>query len=390
MRVLVAHNRYREPGGEDAVFEAEVALLRERGHTVVTVEEDNRQIREAFGVPLSGTGIWSRSARLRILQVIDDARPDIAHFHNTHPLLTPSVYYACAERGVPVVQTLHNYRLICPAATLYRAGDVCELCVGRAVPLQGIRYACYRGSRIQSAMVAAMLGYHGFRGTWKGRVDAYVALTEFARARFIEGGLPPRKVHVKPNFVHPDPGPKNSEGEFALFVGRLSPEKGVEMVLEAARGLGDRVPIWIVGDGPLSLHVNKACQTTKNVRVLGYQSRAKVVELMKRARFLVFASGWYEGFPMVIAEAFACGLPVVAVSLGAAAEIVGDGHSGLLSEPRSVQGLAQRMRWAWEHPEDCVRMGQAARLEYESLYTPARNYEILLGIYENVSGSAGG
>jgi glycosyltransferase involved in cell wall biosynthesis len=382
MRVLVAHNHYREPGGEDAVFEAEVALLRERGHTVVTVEEDNRQIREAFRVPLSGVGIWSRGARLRILRVIDETRPDVAHFHNTHARLTPSVYYACAERGVPVVQTLHNYRLICPAATLYRSGDVCELCVGRAVPLPGIRYACYRGSRIQSAMVAAMLGYHGYRGTWAGKVTAYVALTEFARAQFIEGGLPPRRIFVKPNFVHPDPGPKNSDGEFALFVGRLSPEKGVETILEAARRLGDQVPLWIVGDGPMSMRVSQASQRIGNVRVLGYQSRARVVELMKRARFLVFPSGWYEGFPMVIAEAFACGLPVVAVGLGAAAEIVGHGDTGLLSEPRSVDGFAQRMSWAWQHPEECARMGRAARLRFETLYTPERNYEILLSIYQ--------
>jgi glycosyltransferase involved in cell wall biosynthesis len=391
MRLLIAHNRYRAIGGEDAAFEAEVALLRERGHEVQSLEEDSRNIREVAGIPLAGTSVWSESARSRVLEAIDVGRPDVAHFHNIHPLFTPSVYDACRERGIPVVQTLHNYRLICPAATLYRSGKVCELCVGRRVPWPSVVYACYRRSRLQSAVVTGMLGHHNTRGTWKTKVDGYIALTEFMRHKLIEGGLPAERVFVKPNFVQPDPGPKENQGDFALFVGRLVPEKGVLTVVEAWRQMRGGIPLQIAGAGPLADRVAKAAAPIDSIRVLGRQPPKTILELMKRARFLVFASGWYEGFPMVLAESFACGLPVVASGMGSAAEIVSDFHTGRLFAPDDPQDLADKARWAWEHPQECLEMGRAARSEYERQYTAQSNYLRLLDIYQTViDGRSGG
>jgi glycosyltransferase involved in cell wall biosynthesis len=384
LRVLVAHNRYRAAGGEDVAFEAEVALLRDLGHVVLTLEEDSRSIREFAGIPLIGTSVSSARAKARVLEAIEAGRPDVAHFHNIHPLFTPSVYDACQERGVPVVQTLHNYRLICPAATLYRSGKVCELCVGRRIPWPGVVYACYRGSRVQSAAVAAMLGHHNTVGTWKNKVGGYISLTQFMRRKLIDGGLPGHKIHVKPNFVPVDPGSKDTEGEFALFVGRLSPEKGVDTLLESWRRIGGSIPLEIVGEGPLADLVAGAARESSNIRFRGRQTHETVLRLMKGARFLVFPSGWYEGFPMVIAEAFACGLPVLAAGLGSAAEIVRDGETGRHFSPGSAADLADRAEWAWRHPRESREMGKQARRDYERLYTPESNYRTLLGIYQSV------
>ena len=391
LRVLVAHNRYRAIGGEDAAFNAEVALLRERGHVVQTLEEDSHNIREVAGIPLTGTSVWSESARSRVLEAMEAGRPDVAHFHNIHPLFTPSVYDACEERGVPVVQTLHNYRLICPAATLYRSGKVCELCVGRSVPWPSIVFACYRGSRVQSAVVTGMLSHHNTRGTWQTKVGGFIGLTQFMRGKLIEGGLPPERIHLKPNFVHPDPGVKEGDGEFALFVGRLNPEKGIPTLLQAWEQIDEEIPLHILGEGPLAAQVARSAQGSHTIRVLGQQPRHVVLGAMKRARFLVFPSGWYEGFPMVIAEAFACGVPVLAAGLGSAAEIVSDGRTGRLYAPDDPQDLADKARWAWDHPQECQEMGREARGDYERLYTAESNYRTLLGIYQSVrAGRAGG
>jgi glycosyltransferase involved in cell wall biosynthesis len=325
-----------------------------------------------------------------VLEAIDSGRPDIAHFHNIHPLFTPSVYDACRERSVPVIQTLHNYRLICPAATLYRSGHVCEVCVGRRVPWPSIAYACYRGSRLQSAVITAMLGHHNSVRTWQTKIDGYIALTQFMRGKLVEGGLPSARIHIKPNFVAPDPGRKEGEGEFALFVGRLSPEKGIEPLLEAWARIGKTIPLEIVGEGPLRSMVDGASARLSGIHAQGRLPNDKVIDMMKRARFLVFPSVAYEGFPIVIAEAFACGLPVVASSHGSIAEIVREGQTGRYFPPGSAEDLAQVANWAWNSPQACQDMGRRARQDYEHLYTADHNYRTLMGIYEAVrAGRAG-
>jgi glycosyltransferase involved in cell wall biosynthesis len=236
-----------------------------------------------------------------------------------------------------------------------------------------------------------MLGHHNTRGTWKTKVDGYIALTEFMRRKLIEGGLPADRVFVKSNFVHPDPGPKEGQGEFALFVGRFVPEKGVLTVVEAWRRMGGEIPLRIAGSGPLADRVSKAAAPIGSVKLLGWQPRTKVLELMQQARFLVFASSWYEGFPMVLAEAFACSLPVVAAGVGSAAEIVSDGLTGRLFEPDDAQDLADKVRWAWDHPHECLAMGGESRRQYEGRYTAPANYRRLVDIYQNViAGRLGG
>jgi len=383
MRILLIHNHYQHSGGEDAVFAAESALLRENGHEVVEYTEDNQLINGMSRAAVAARAIWSRSTRRRLIKILRDIQFDVVHFHNTFPLISPSAYSACREAKVPVVQTLHNYRLLCPAATLFRDGQLCEACLGKTPPWPGVWHACYRESRSQTAIVAGMLTVHRWLKTWQEQVDIYIALTEFCRQKFIEGGLPSEKIHVKPNFVNPDPGLRKGNGHYALFVGRLSLEKGVRTMLRVWQGVKG-IPLKIVGDGPLLDEVQAFVQKEKleSVEVLGRRTPADVTLLMKGAKFLVFPSVWYETFGLVAIEAFGCGVPVIASRLGAMAEIVEEGHTGLLFRAGDPGDLAEKVRWAVDHTDALRRMGENARRVYEEKYTKEKNYNMLLDMYE--------
>ena len=381
MRLLLVHNYYRQPGGEDAVFEAEKAMLEEMGHEVVALVEDNARLIGMSRLSAAGRAVWSREVRAKLRGLIRETRPMVAHFHNTFLMVSPAAYSVCKEAGVPVVQTLHNYRLLCPPANFFRNGGPCEDCLGR-LPWPGVLHACWRGSRAETAVVTMMLAVHRLLKTWAQQVDLYIALTEFARQKFVEGGLPARKIFVKPNFVYPDPGEGPHRGNYALFVGRLSPEKGLRTLLSAWQ-LVKTTPLKVVGDGLLRRDVERfVAREGLSVDVLGRRPREEVFRLMRQARALVFPSEWYEGFPVTIVEAFACGLPVLASRLGAMAEIVEDGRTGLLCNPGDPEDLAAKVEWAWSHPQAMTEMGREARREYEEKYTAERNYELLMQIYE--------
>ena len=383
MRVVLVHNYYQQPGGEDTVFGAEIALLQRNGHEVVKYIEDNRRIRETNRFVVATQTVWSPSSRRKMLQVLGDHDPDIVHFHNTFLLISPSAYSACRETGVPVVQTLHNYRLFCPNAIFYRDGKTCEDCLGKILPWPGVIHACYRGSRVQTAVVATMLTSHRILKTYQEKVDVYITLTQFARRKFIEGVLPEEKIAVKPNFVYPDPGMSEDERHYALFVGRLSSEKGIRTLLKSW-GYIKQIPLKIVGGGPLWGELRLFVQTEKIecIEMLGRQAPEDVLRLMKGACFLVFPSEWYEAFPNVILEAFACGVPVIASRLGSMMEILEDGQTGLHFTPGDSEDLAVKVEWAWTHPLQMQEMGRKARAEFEAKYTAERNYTLLMEIYQ--------
>jgi glycosyltransferase involved in cell wall biosynthesis len=395
MRVLLVHNRYRQPGGEDSVFEAEKALLERTGHEVLAFEEDNARLDGLNSIKVAKDAVWSREAQAKLRKLLQEGRPEVAHFHNTFLRISPAAYYACKEMGVPVVQTLHNYRLVCPGALLLRDGRVCEDCLGKAMPWPGVVHGCWRGSRAGTAVVATMLAVHRGLKTWTKQVDLYIALTEFARRKFIEAGLPAEKIVVKPNFVASDElrvmsdrppithRPSPITPSYALFVGRLAPEKGVRTLLKAWRQLKG-IPLKVAGDGPLLREVQAfiARERLEAVEVLGPRPREEVFHLMQGAKALVFPSEWYEGFPMTIVEAFACGLPVIASRLGAMAEIVDHQRTGLLFEPGNPEALAEAVAWAWSHPRQMAEMGREARREFEEKYTAEKNYKMLMKIYQ--------
>jgi glycosyltransferase involved in cell wall biosynthesis len=386
MRILLVHNYYQQPGGEDTVFRAERTLLEDAGHEVVVYERHNSEIEaytRAQRLRLAKRTIRAADSYRDIRELAASHRPHLAHFHNTFPLVSPAGWQACRELGVPTVQTLHNYRLLCPNAVFHRNGRVCEDCLGRAVPWPGIVHGCYRGSRVQSATIAAMLATHRLRGTYRREVSAYIALTEFARTKFIDGGIPEDLISVKPNFVDPDPGYREGTGTYALFVGRVSEEKGLSTLLSAWARLSD-IPLRIVGDGPF---MEEAVERLKRsgsrvVEFLGRRPRSEVMELLKGARLLVFPSELYEGFPMALVEAFACGVPVIASRLGGSAEIVDDGRTGLLFEPGNAENLAEVVASLWAEPDALARMGRDARALYREKYSAEKNYQKLMNIYE--------
>jgi glycosyltransferase involved in cell wall biosynthesis len=386
MHILVGHNFYQQPGGEDTVFATETSMLEDSGHSVVRYSQHNDAIRAMSPFATGFKTVWNSAARKEIARLLEHEQPAVCHFHNTFPLISPSAFYAASSAKIPVVLTLHNYRLLCPAGVLLRQGTVCEECVGRPLAYPGIAHACYRNSTVQTAGVAAMTCLHRLLNTWRERVDLYIALTEFARRKFIEGGLPAEKIVVKPNFVYPDPGFNAGRERFALFVGRLSPEKGIATLLDAWSSIGGDLPLRIAGEGPMENEVRQACQTNPAISWLGRLTRPAVIEQMKRAWVLVFPSIWYESLPLTVIEAFATGLPVIAGNLGSMAELVEDGRTGLLFEPGSAGALATAVRRLLVNDGLAAGMRWSARQEFETRYTRSRNCEVLLRCYGLVTG----
>jgi glycosyltransferase involved in cell wall biosynthesis len=375
MRVLIAHNAYQQRGGEDMVAEAEAQLLREHGHEVLHYQRHNDELAHIGRLQAAVDTLWSRRTTRELGEILRTQRPDVVHVHNTFPLISPSLYAAAHDAGVPVVQTLHNFRLLCPQAMLLRDGKVCESCVGRA-PWPGVVHACYRGSRAQSGVLAGMLVLHRALGTWATKVQRYIALNAFCRDKFIEGGLPAARIVIKPNFVDlPAPRPQPRRG--LLYVGRLAPEKGIATLAQAARSLPPG-SLRVAGTGPEA----ERLAGLPAVVMLGALNTEQVAHEMAQAIALVVPSLWYENFPRTLVEAFACGLPVLASRLGALESLVQHGSTGLHVEPGDAAAWAAAMAGALGDVPRMAAMGTAARSLYEREYTAAANHQVLLGIYE--------
>jgi glycosyltransferase involved in cell wall biosynthesis len=382
MRILLVHNYYQQPGGEDAVYATEGQLLEARGHHVTRYSLDNRRIDRMGPLSLAAATLWNRQSVRDLARLIEDNKPDIAHFHNTFPLVSPAGYFAARAANVPVVQTLHNYRLLCANALLFRSGGACRDCMGKKLGWPGIFHACYRDSRVASAGVVAMQTVHGAIGTWTRRVDAYIALTRFARDQFVTGGLPPDKIHIKPNFI-PDPGSGDGNGGYALFVGRLSEEKGLETLLDAWATLPREWSLKVIGDGPLVDRARQAEAVIPGLELMGRLSSDEVLDAVGRAAFVVVPSECYEGaFPRVAIESFAKGTPVLASDIGSLSGSVKHGQTGFLYQTGDAGALAQRAKQLFENPAEVLRMRSCARAEYEARYTADANYSILMQIYE--------
>lgn len=385
MRVLLVHNYLRPPSGENTVFEQEKALLIAKGHQVITYCRQNGAIsKEAFvkKLFLLPNSLWSIKSYREIKKIIEEFSPDVAHFHNTYPLISPSAYYACRHYKVPVVQTLHHFRLVCLGALLFRDGKICEDCAGLKFR-PGIIHGCYRNSRLFSMGLALMLKVHFLLNTWQKAVETYIALSDFGAAKFIELGFPPVAFSIKPNFISPIAKTEISDGGYGLFVGRLGHEKGIACLLETLRKCPE-IPFIIAGDGPLEAQTQDMIRQykLKNVQYLGLLDYKNCMNYIQKAGFVVFPSVWYEGMPMVILEAMAAAKPVIAANIGVLPEMVKDGHTGILFKSGSVSELTAKFKWLQAHPAVSVQMGQAARRLFEKKYAPEKNYDQLLNIYK--------
>lgn len=390
MKVLLLHNRYQLAGGEDGVVKAEKLLLEANDHQVSLLEVSNQDITNAWDkVVTAVNAIYSYSAKEQVSKEIVHFRPDIVHIHNFFPLLSPSIYDACQQYGLPVVQTLHNYRLACPKAMPFRDGKVCEDCIGELIAWPSIVHGCYRNSRLQSSVVTAMLTWHRLRNTWQERVDAYIVFTKFQKEKMVQAGLPREKISVKPNFVFsPDfLAQTNQRDDYLLFVGRLSEEKGISILIDAYIEQDLRVPLKIVGDGPLRQKLQTKVHNSDYdhfIEFLGFQDKSVVLSLMQYANLLVFPSIWYEGFPLAIAEAFACGLPVLVPKLGGLTEIVEYGVNGLYFEAGNSRDLAEQIKWVTSHPEVRLTLSKGALCSYKTKYSSEENYQQLIKIYQQL------
>jgi glycosyltransferase involved in cell wall biosynthesis len=394
LKVLMLHNFYRSasPSGENQVFEMERALLERRGHRV---EVFTRHSDEIAGQGIRGaikgaaSTLWNPFSARELRKRIASVGPDVVHVHNTFPLLSPAVFPAA--RGTARVLTLHNYRLFCAAAIPMRGGRVCTDCLDQRTVLPALRFGCYRGSRVATVPLAASIALHRLRGTWNTDVEAFIALSEFQRKRFVDAGLPPERMHVKPNFYPGDPAtvPWRERADRVVFVGRLSAEKGVRTLLRAWAMWGERAPpLRIVGDGELRGDLEMLAQDLP-VEFIGQLGPDEAEAEIVRARLLVVPSEWFEGFPMVLREAFALGTPAAVSNIGPLPNLVRDPESGGVFEPGNPESLLHTVRSAWENPALLERWGQGARAAFEAKYTEDANYAMLMEIYEQAIERAG-
>ena len=382
MKILLCHSYYTQRGGEDRSFEEERELLLANGHQVSEYVRRNEELVGAGGVKAALTTLWNRQAARDVAQLIRAHRPDVLHATNTFPLISPSVCDVAHRAGVAVVQALRNYRLLCANSYLMRDGRPCEECVGRAIPWPAVRHGCYRDSAAASAVVGAMQVTHRARGVWRNRVDAFFTLTEFARQKFVDAGLPAEKIHVKYNSVSPDPGVGAGAGGYVALVGRLSPEKGIATALAAWERNPMLPPLVVVGGGPLKGQVEEAAARDPRITCLGELSNAEAQRVIGNAAALLMPSLWYETFGRTIAEAYATGAPVVASRLGAMAELVDDGVTGALftaGDPIELAAKVLQITSASAAERDAMRT--AARRAYEGRFLPRHNYTRLLEIY---------
>lgn len=379
MRVLIIHNRYRQPGGEDVCVRAQAKLLRERGHEVRVFEKDNREI-DAYGF-LRKAGLYFKTASnpgaaLEIAQVAKEFQPQVAHVHNTLPLLSPSIYAPLKAAGAKVIQYLHNYRLVCPAGTLFRDGAPCTLCVDDSLK-HAVKYNCWTGSKFATLALTRMLDQHRRSRTWHTKVDLFVALNSYMRDVLVQKGVVPAdKIVVQPNFVEMPTAVVSSSGAEFIFLGRLTLEKGVVMMLAVAQAAD--ITIRILGDGPVMEGVRAAAAKQPKFIAAGRVPREEALKYLAACRALIFPSLWPEGCPGVIQEAFALGKPVIASRVAGAMELVTEGVTGLLFEPDNAEQLAACMKKLRDDPALAERMGAAAREKYEKDFSANAGYRRMM------------
>jgi glycosyltransferase involved in cell wall biosynthesis len=391
VKILYAFNYYQQHGGENQWYHSEPELFASRGHEVSIYSRDNNELKNfsAFQkAALFWRTSWSDETYQAIRKLIRDNRPDIIHVYNTLVLISPSIFHACRDEGTPVVQTLYNYRPVCPAGTLLRDHHICEECIEHSL-WRSVRYACYRESHIQSAALALSVHRHRKLGTWRDCISAFIVPTPFMREKLAEGGLPIEKIAVKPNWHSPDPGARIGVGEnTVLYVGRLTSEKGIDVLLRTwkAASPGTVPELRIIGDGALREQVAAfvTANPKANVQYLGRRSHDEVIDEVKRAGALVIPSLWYEAFPHTILEASACGVPIIASRIGTLPDVIDDKVTGLLFNPNDSADLADKIRALFSKSDSNAlreRLGCAAREKFLREYTADRAYELLTEVY---------
>ena len=386
MNVLLIHNYYQNPGGEDKVFKNEYNLLKSNNVNVSKFIVNNNEIELNNKFMVGINSIWSFYYYKKLSKILKSNNYHIVHVHNTHAKLSPSIYYACKNYGIPVILTLHNYRICCPKATLFRKNNVCELCVKRHFPYHGIYYKCYHNSILHSIILSLSIAFHKKIGTYRQTINHYIALTNFSRNIFVKAGIPRKKISVKPNFIVSDSSFSKRNKKYFLFIGRITKEKGIKTLLRTW-ALNKDYPLKIVGDGDLKEYVKHEIKqkSLKNVEYIGHiSSEDTIIKLLRNSYCLIVPSLWYEGFPMTIVESFNTGTPVIASNIGSLSEIVQHKNNGLLFMPDDAHDLSLKVKWAWNNENYINLYSINARKEYEKKYTSQENFNQLMAIYNKV------
>lgn len=389
MRILLVHNFYGSsaPSGENQVFQAEKVLLESHGHEVIVFSRHSDEIRsQGFWGQIKGgmATPWNPWMANAVRQTVVRHKPAVVHVHNSFPLISPSIFHAIGPQAARVL-TLHNYRLFCPAGIPMREGRVCTECLDSQSTWPAVKHACYRHSRVATLPLALKVTLHRTLDTWSRKVEGFVALSQFQRDRMVAAGLPRDKVHVKPNFYpgYPIVPPWKTRVPYVVFVGRLTSEKGVESLLRAWSLWGEFAPeLKIVGDGPLRTLLEQQA-TGLPVRFLGQLPEAEAQAQIAKAHLLILPSECFEGFPMVVSEAFAFGTPVAVSNLGPLPSIVEAGKNGLVFEAANPENLLEVVCGAWNTSKKLERLGQGARAEFMEKYTDEANYLTLMQIYRS-------
>jgi glycosyltransferase involved in cell wall biosynthesis len=392
VKILLVHNFYGSaaPSGENSAYRAEAGLLQNRGHSVIEFNRHSDEIlQQNFYGRLKGavSAVWNPFSLHALKRTLRETKPDIVHVHNTFPLLSPSVLYAPREQNIPTVMTMHNYRIGCSAGTAVRKDRACTLCLDKKSVIPALRYGCYRDSRIATLPVSAMIALHNAMSTWRNTIDAFITLTDFQRETMVRFGIPSESLFVKPHFLEDPPQPvswKDRDNK-AVFVGRLYAAKGIHVLLEAWKRMGKGAPhLEVVGDGPMRAQLVRSAQESEasdSISFLGNVSREEAMNRISRAKLLIVPSLCLEGFPMVVQEAFALGVPVAASNIGSLPSLIADNKNGKLFIPGDAGDILSCVTGLLADDTRLRILGESARCEFDEKYTAEKNYTTLMAVY---------
>jgi len=378
MKILHVHNYHVGRGGMEVIYDYTTRLLRQGGHEVIEMSLDSRSLDSPLKkLGAFGSSVYSISAYRQARQLIETHRPDIAHVHNLYPMFSTSVLSACRASGVPVVMNVQDYKLTCPMGQHLRNGSICTKCMDGSVVWSAI-HSC-KGGRLTSGAYAISHGITRMRRAYHHGVDLFVTPARFTADYLVRAGYDPSRIVVIPNMSDLPAGPPASgDGEYAAFVGRISPEKGLNVLIDAARITN--IPIRIAGGGTMP---NREL-APENVRFVGSLSRETLPEFYRGARFIVVPSIWHEVFSIVALEALGMGIPVIASKIGGLAEVFEHERQGIYVPPGDSQALAGAMRRLWDDPDACRQMGRAARQHVLDNYSPAAFLDRLTAVFQRV------
>jgi len=381
LKILQLHNSYIYKGGEDVVVELENNLLTEYGHSVFQLKRENKKEIRNFvdKFTIAKNLSYSNYSKELVDKEIKKIRPNIVHVHNFFPLWTTSIFDACIDNNIPIVLTLHNYRTICANGLFFRENKVCEKCLNHS-SYYSVLYGCYQNSRFKSIPVAKMITNNRKKNIWESKINRFIVFTNFAKKKYIQANFPKSKISVKPNYNPTQILPTTINKDLkknCIYVGRISEEKGITALLKAWENIN--FPLKIFGDGPIKHLINK---NQANITFLGNQPKNIIIAEMQLAKFLIFPTECYEGFPMTILESFASGLPVLASNIGSISEIIKNKYNGILFKPGNIIDLREKINWILSNPDECEKITQNALKEFSIKYSKEKNYELLIKIYK--------